>query len=133
MINTGVDFLFGHLVSSILFLIIGLHYWVNQPKKYEVPPEYNLPSKMTQLNEDTWKESFQYSGKIMSKASTTLLLIGLLFSYLTPTNNLSRNQVYGLNLILMIIVMMFIALTVSVMTETHLEKIFDRKGNRKKL
>lgn len=133
MITTGIDFLFGHLLSTSLCLIIGLHYWLNPPKKYEVQPEFNVPSKMTQLNVDTWKESFQYSGKIMSKGSAILLLIGLLFSYLIPTDNLSKNQVYGLNFVLMMIPMMGLALTINVMTETHMEKIFDKKGNRKKL
>jgi len=132
MISTGIDFLWGHLLSSSLFLIIGLHYWLNPPKKYTVRPEYNVPSKMTQLNEDTWKESFQYSGKIATIGSTLLLIIGLPLTFLISTSNLSEEQFLGLNLVSMVITMIVLAVTIFVTTENHMEKIFDKKGNRKK-
>ncbi|MEM1119480.1 MAG: hypothetical protein AAGJ18_03480 [Bacteroidota bacterium] len=125
------NFLWGHLLSSGFFLIVGLHYWQQPPKKYDVPEAFNMPSKMAQLNEDTWNTSFQYFGKITSISSTIFLLIGLLFSYLVATDKYPSTKIYGLNFALAFIAMMTIGITAYAMTETYLAKTFDKNGNRR--
>ena len=132
MIVTDFDFLWGHLISSGFFLIIGSYYFWIPPKKYQVEPKFNVPSKMTHLNKDTWKESFQYSGKIMVITSSIFLFTGLFFSYSISTNNFTTNKVLGLNLALMMITMMVLAIIGAIMTENHMEKTFDKKGKRLK-
>ncbi|GEM_PF-4282327 len=56
MRNSDPDFLWGHLLTNGLCLVIGLHYLFSPPKKNGELPWANSP----QLNEDTWKEWHQY-------------------------------------------------------------------------
>ena len=66
MINTDIDFLWLHLLSNGLFLIIGFHLIFNPPKDLNAPTGMNLPSNKAKLNMDTWTELHAYSGKMLA-------------------------------------------------------------------
>lgn len=132
MRNSGPDFLWGHLFVSGLFLVIGLHLWVNSPKDIDIPTGLNLPISInTKLNIDVWTEFHKYAGKIIALISLIPLALGVCLNLILPVEQLSSTKVTGLNLALLVVTSYFILITTMIMTETHMTKTFDKKGNRK--
>lgn len=132
MINSDIDFLWLHLFASGLFLIIGLHLIFNPPKDLNTPTGLNLSAiRIAKLNMDTWTEFHAYSGKMMAICGIVGFTVSLLLNYLIQLSELSASKIEGLNLVLLIIISKSIILTTLVSTENHMNKTFDKEGNRK--
>jgi len=132
MIDTGVDFLWGHLFVSGLIFLIGLHFIFNQPKDTNTPTGLNFPISINpKLNLDTYTEFHKYNGKMMTFLGGTIFTISFMLNYVIPLDKLSDNQITGFNLILVQITVMFLGITVFVLTDNHMKETFDKNGNRK--
>ncbi len=132
MRNSDSDFLWIHLLVSGVFLVIGLHIWINPPKDMDIPTGLNLPISINpKLNIDVWTEFHRYAGKIMSIVSLIPLVLGVCLNLILPIEQLSSTKLTGLNLALLLVTSYFIVITTMIMMETHMTKTFDKKGNRK--
>ncbi len=131
MRNSDPDYIWIHLFVSGLYLIIGLHVWINPPTDMDKPS--NLPTATNiKLNIDVWTEFHKYVGKIMAIISSILLLLLIIsFNQIIPVEQLPSSKLEGLNIVLLLITSPFIIFTSLIMTETHMAKTFDKKGNRK--
>lgn len=132
MINSDPDFFWIHLFVSGLYLIIGLHVWINPPTDMDKPSNLNLPTATNiKLNIDVWTEFHKYVGKIITIISSILLLLIVCLNQIIPVEQLPSSKLEGLNIVLLLITSPFIIFTSMIMTETHIAKTFDKKGNRK--
>jgi len=80
---------------------------------------------------DTWTEFHVYSGKVMAICGSVGCLFSLLLDYLIQFSKLPSSKIEGLNLVLLIIIPMSMTLITMVYAENHMNKTFDKKGNRK--
>lgn len=131
MMNTDINFLLGPLLISGLFVIIGFHFLFNPPKDLNTPTIWNNPPIKAKLNIDTWTEFHAYIGKVMVICGSMCCLISLLLSYLIGLSELSSSKIEGLNVALLIITSSTIMITTFIYTENHMNKTFDKEGNRK--
>lgn len=132
MRNSDPDYVWLHVFVSGLYLIIGLHVWINPPKDMDKPSSLNLPTSTNiKLNIDVWTEFHKYFGKIISIISFTLLVLIVCLNLIIPVEQFSSKKLEGLNIVLLLITSPFLLFTSMIMTETHMTKTFDKKGNRK--
>lgn len=132
MINTDINFLWGPLLISGLFVILGGYLIFNPPKDLNTPTGLNNPPiSKAKLNMDTWTEVHAYLGKMMVICGSICCLVGLLLSYLIGQSELSSSKIEGLNFALVIITSYAMLIITFIYTETHMNKTFDKKGNRK--
>jgi len=131
MINTGGDFLWLSLFVCGLIVVIGLHFVFNPPKDLDTPTGLNFPSSIGKLNMDTWTELHVYSGKMLALFGSIGLLLNLLLNYLIAQSELSSSKIEGLNLSLLLITSYAILITTFVCSDNHMNKTFDKKGNRR--
>jgi len=131
MINSSIDFLWLHLLVSGLFLIMGLHLIFNPPKDLNIPTGLNLPSSIAKLNMDTWTEFNVYGGRIAAICGSVGFIVSLLLNYLIQLSELSSDKIEGLNFGLLIITSYSMIITTLFCVENHMNKTFDKEGNRK--
>ena len=82
---------------------------------------YRTPS--SKKNADMWAEANSYSSKLVIAGGMILTVIGLI-SLAFPNTGLT-GRLIGAVIILLFVTILFIA------TEIHLNKIFDKNGNRR--
>ena len=84
---------------------------------------YGYRTSSSTRNQDTWDTANNYSAKIMIIKGIVLIIIGLL-SFLLP--DMGRiGTLIGLGLVIASIIIL------AVKTEKHLDKLFDKEGNRR--
>lgn len=131
MIQIDPDFLWVHLLVCGISVIIGFHLVFNPPKDMSTATGLNLPISKAKLNIDTWTELHVYSGKVLVICGSVCFLLSLFLNYLIGFAELPSSKIEGLNLVLLIITSKVIAITTFVVTENHMNKTFDKSGNRK--
>lgn len=133
MRNSDPDYIWLHIFVSGLYLIIGLYLWISPPKDMDKPTGFNIPtSTKVKLNIDVWTAFHKHLGKIIATISFMLLVLIVCINLTISVEQFSSTQLEGLNIALLMMTSPFILFTSIIITETHMTKTFDKKGNRKK-
>ena len=130
MVDKSIDIIWIIIAINATMLIVGLHLMVNPPKSKSEYMGLNMPSKLAPLTDETWSEFHKYSGKIMAIGNFFALSLSLLL-YKFELPKLTASKLMGFYYIYLMISLLIIIFTTYILTETHLEKIFDKEGNRK--
>ena len=107
-------------IGGILF-IVGLFFRICPPKKINSLYGYRTFSSMR--NSDTWTNANKYSASLMVTEGIILTLIGIIT--LRIPGSRVMGPVLGFALFIVSIIILIVA------TEKHLNKLFDKDGNRK--
>ena len=106
---------------GFIFLIVGLLFRMFLPKK--INPLYGYRTSSSRKNLDTWKTANKYSASLMIFEGIALLFIGFIAS--TFPDSGAIGSVVGFLLFIGSIILLIGS------TEKHLDKLFDKDGNRK--
>ncbi len=109
------------ITMGLIFFIVGLLFWIFPPRK--INSIYGYRTSSSKRNLDTWTIANKYSATIMIIQGFILTIIGLT-TLLFPDSGAIGTAV-GFVLFISSIVILAVA------TEKHLDKLFDKEGNRK--
>ncbi len=112
-----------HLVALIIIIVM-----IGLPIIFKLfPPKginsiYGYRTCFSMLNEDTWQEANTYSTNMNLKISGFLTLIAIILFFVLPS----------MILVFILIISMLASRFLTIyLTSKHLDKVFDKNGNRK--
>jgi len=106
---------------GLIIFIVGLLFIMFPPTK--INSFYGYRTTNSRRNLDTWKVANSYSAILMSIEGLILAVIGLLTTFFN--DNKSIETALGIGLMFSSFIILVVA------TEKHLNKLFDKDGNRK--
>ncbi len=109
------------LLAGVIFIVVGMIMKVYPPKK--INWFYGYRTNTSRRSQETWDEGNSYSAKTMVVAGIVLAIIGFVF-LLIP-------GITGTDIIIGVAFVLLSALAMIVLTEVHLNKLFDKEGKRK--
>ena len=119
------------LILPVLMIYFGKYYTTNIPK--EINKSLGYRTKMSMINDDTWKFAHKYWGDICGKIGVFLVpipILPMIFSFSILKNDIEHIGVLGFFVIALIIIEM-VAYNVAIfLTEKALKKNFNQDGVR---
>ncbi|MFA6276170.1 MAG: SdpI family protein [Pedobacter sp.] len=109
------------LIVGLIFFIVGLLFKMFPPKKINSIYGYRTSSSMRNL--DTWTVANKYSAGLMIFEGIGMTIIGILILMFSGIGTIGTGISVGF-------VILFVILLI-VLTEKHLNNLFDKDGNRK--
>src|SRR5438034_993973 len=109
------------LAIGFVFLIIGLLFRIFSPRK--INSVYGYRTSSAKRNIDTWRTANKYSASLMLLEGIILIIIGFIALQLPDSGVIGA--AFGFALFFASIIIL------AVLTEKHLNKLFDKDGNRK--
>jgi uncharacterized membrane protein len=114
------EFTFMTLLYGVIFMLAGLLYKLFPPKKMSW--YYGVQTKSARRNQDTWREATLF-------IATPVIIIGLLFIGFAFLPFIFENAIiFNFRSASLLIFISLILL--HLFTERHLNKLFDKRGNR---
>lgn len=112
----------------IPFTMVGFGYYFYQHAPKEINDIFGYRTKMSMLNEDTWKFAHHYAGKLWFKWGIVAFIVTIIFLMLIFS--LDEDTMSILSTIFMCVqIIPFLGAIIP--TERALKKTFDKEGNRK--
>ena len=109
------------LKIGLILFIVGLLFKTFPPTK--INSVYGYRSTASRRNLDTWKVANSYSAGLMTLEGLLLSVIGLITTFIN--DNRAIETALGIGLMFSSFIVLVVA------TEKHLNKLFDKDGNRK--